>query len=138
MQVYQLDPNSALFTTSPTSATSISYGFFGPTASVSSAPDNSNGILWLIDSTYYCTNRSPGYPAAQSCQPAVLHAYDATNLGNEFWNSSLGTGNAAGNAVKFTVPTIANGKVYIGTRGNDTGVAPKSTGELDIYGLLPN
>jgi hypothetical protein len=135
MQAYQLDPSSALFTTDPTSATPVSYGFFGPTPSVSSMPDNSNGILWLIDSSQYCTNRSPG------CGPAVLHAYDATNLGSEFWNSTEGTGNAAGNAVKFTVPTIANGKVYIGTRGNNVGGADGSTtvnGELDIFGLLPN
>jgi hypothetical protein len=96
-------------------------------------PDFSNGIVWALDNHTYCTNQ------ASACGPAVLHAYDATNLATELWNSTQGSGNAAGYAVKFTVPTIANGKVYIGTRGNNIGGADNSTstpGELDVYGLL--
>ena len=58
--------------------------------------------------------------------PAILFAFDLNNLGNELWDRSLsGQRDAAGNAVKFSVPTVANGKVYIGTRT-----------ELDVYGLL--
>jgi hypothetical protein len=68
----------------------------------------------------------------------VLYAYDAGNVANELWNSSTKAADAAGNAVKFSVPTVANGRVFVGTRGNNAGGADSSTsapGELDIYGL---
>ena len=117
-------------------ATSLSpgrFGFPGSTPSVSSQ-GSSNGIVWALDNGNYCTPQSSG------CGPAVLHAYDASSLANELWNSSNVSGDAAGNAVKFTVPTVANGKVYVGTRGNNTGGVFNPTsisGELDVYGLLP-
>jgi hypothetical protein len=97
-----------------------------------SASGTSNGIVWAIDSTGI---RNP------CCAPAVLRAYDATNLATEVWNSAKNAGDVAGYAVRFTVPTVANGKVYVGTRGNNTGGALGSTtiaGELDVYGLKPN
>jgi len=111
------------------------FGFPGPSPAIS-ATGTTNGVVWALDNSQYCTNQSKG------CGPAVLHAYDAMSL-TELWNSSMAAGgaDAAGNAVKFTVPSIANGKVYIGTRGNNIGGALNSTsvsGELDVYGLQPN
>ena len=60
-------------------------------------------------------------------------------MSTELWNSSLVAADQAGYAIKFAVPTVANGKVYMGTRGNDTGNGTSSVvGELDVYGLKPN
>ena len=109
------------FNPNPTTQSSNTFGFPGATPSISSQ-GASNGIVWAIDSHDF------GPPHATGPGPAILHAYDATNLATELWNSSQAAGNRdqAGNAVKFTVPTVANGKVYIGTRT-----------EVDVYGLLP-
>jgi hypothetical protein len=134
LKTFSFNTATGLFHTTLSSQSSTNYGFPGATPSIS-ATATTNGIVWAIDSHLYCTNQSSG------CGAAVLHAYDATNLATELWNSSQGTGNAAGFGVKFTVPTVANGKVYVGTRGNNTGGTTSSTtvpGELDVYGLLPN
>jgi hypothetical protein len=134
MLAYGFDSTSLRFNTAAASASANSYGYPGATPSVSALGTSSNGIVWGIDSSNYCTPQSGG------CGPAVLHAYSATALGSELWNSALIGADAAGNAVKFTVPTVANGKVYIGTRGNNTGGIYQSTtvsGELDVYGLKP-
>jgi hypothetical protein len=100
---------------------SVSYAFPGATPSISSNGTRAGtAIVWAIDSFQYeSPERGPG--------PAVVHAADATDIAKELWNSSQAANNRdrAGNAVKFAVPTIANGKVYV----------PTST-EVDVYGLL--
>jgi chitodextrinase len=132
-QQYTFNPATGMFTTTPASSTSAGYGFPGATPSVSSS-GSSNGIVWATDTGLYGTNDG----GVATAGPAVLHAYSATNLGTELWNSSQGPGNTAGFAVKFVVPTVANGKVYLGTRGNDnTNGSGTIFGELDVYGLLP-
>jgi hypothetical protein len=130
LQAFSFQPNAGTFATPAASQSANIFSRFGATPSVSSR-GTSNGIVWALDFSQYCTQQAPG------CGPVVLHAYDATNLASELWNSGV----TAGNAVKFTVPTVANGKVYVGTRGNNTGGAANSTstpGELDVFGLLPN
>ncbi len=129
LKQYAFNTTTGMFGGSAASQTSAAFGFPGATPSLSSN-GASQGIIWASDNSQYCTPQSPG------CGPAVLHAYNATNLATELWNSSQAAGSRdqAGDAVKFTVPTVANGKVYLGTRGNNSTVL----GELEVYGLLPN
>ena len=90
-------------------------GYPGTTPAISSNGTLS-GIVWVVQSD-----------GAATSKPATLRAYDAGNIGLELYNSGLsGTRDKAGAAVKFAVPTVANGKVYVPTAV-----------ELDIYGLLP-
>jgi hypothetical protein len=105
--------------TASTSAANAVFGMHGATASLSANGSN-NGIIWEIDNTSY-NSTNP-----QASGPAILHAYDATNLGKELYNSTqAGSRDQAGPALKLTVPTIANGRVFVPT-----------TTELDVYGLL--
>jgi hypothetical protein len=127
-----LNPSVPQFTLAASSPKT--YNWPGSTPSVSAA-GAANGIVWTMDNSSYCTNQS------KSCGPSVLHAFNATNVATELWNSSMVSTDAAGNAVKFAVPTVANGKVYVGTRGNNTGGAYGSTtvsGALNVYALKPN
>ncbi len=131
-KAFSLNSAKSNFNASPISVTSTSFSWPGSTPSISSN-GTSNGIVWTIDSHSYGT----GDNGSAAAGPAVLHAFDANNLANELWNSSS-PGNAAGNAVKFTVPTVANGRVYIGTRGADTTQGSGSPlGEIDVFGLKP-
>jgi Putative Ig domain len=108
-------------TVAQTSHSSITLAFPGATPSVSSN-GTSNGIVWIIQENV------PNDTVITNPPTAVLRAYDATNLANELYDSTQAAGNrdAAGGAVKFAVPTIANGKVYVG-----------NSNQLTIYGLLP-
>ncbi len=146
ISAYQLNTATAIFSTTAASQSSHVFGGHGTIASLSSSGATSNGILWSLDVANYCTLTDTGNAP---CGPAVLYAYDATNLTTELYHSSStsGAADAAGNAIKFTVPTIANGRVYLGTRGNNTGPNASNTGgaypsgatpvagELDIYGI---
>jgi hypothetical protein len=112
VRAFRFSTETDQFQTEPFSASGQPYAYPGATP-VLSAAGTENAILWAID------------PAT----PGVLHAYDPLDLHTEFWNSSQASNkrDEAGTGVKFTVPTVANGKVYVGTQT-----------ELDVYGLLPN
>jgi hypothetical protein len=114
VQAFDFVTATGQFNSPSSSQSPTSYGFPGATPSVS-ANGTSQGIVWAIDSSQSGTAGS-----------SVLHAYDANNLANELWNSGQVTADRAGFSVKFTVPTVANGKVYIGTGG-----------EISVYGLQP-
>ncbi|HKT46929.1 MAG TPA: hypothetical protein VJP87_05330, partial [Candidatus Acidoferrales bacterium] len=86
----------------------------GATPSVS-ASGSTNGVVWVLDLSAWATNG-----------PAILDAYDASNVSHLLYSSPASGSGAAGSAVKFTVPTIANGKVYV----------PGQT-SFSVFGLLP-
>jgi Immunoglobulin domain len=103
--------SSAKLALSPSSETGIAFTYPG-TAPAVSANGTSNGIVWAHENT----------------NPAVLHAYDASNLTNELYNSNQATAgrDQCGPGNKFITPTIAGGKVFLGTQNS-----------VCVYGLLP-
>ena len=61
--------------------------------------------------------------AAENGTPAVLHAYDASDLSRELYNTNQAPNSRDhfGDRAKFSVPTVANGKVYVATTGGTVG-----------------
>jgi Legume lectin domain/Fn3 associated len=97
--------------------TSETFCFPGPTPSISSAPDLTGGIVWAL--------RNGDYNHRDI--PADLYAYDARNLGRTLYSSRVYADlDSPGAPVKFTVPTVANGNVYVGGQK-----------EVAVYGILP-
>ena len=95
--------------TSPTSRTKAQFSFPGATTSISSNGATA-GIVWVLDGN-----------------GTGLYAYDATNLASELYDTNQNSSgrDTPGQPVKFAVPTVASGHVYVGTQT-----------ELDVYGLL--
>src|ERR1017187_6428431 len=100
----------------PPASTARTFTFGFPGASpVISANGTTGGILWAINSSAWKTGG-----------PAILYAFDATNLNTELYDSTQFSSDDPGPAVKFTVPTVANGSVYMGTQT-----------QLAVFGLFP-
>lgn len=99
----------------PVASSDHNFGFPGATPAVSSYGQYT-GIVWALDTSGYA-----------SSEPAVLFAFHAGNLALLYKSDQAPDArDVAGAAVKFAVPTVANGRVYVGTQT-----------ELDVYGLLP-
>ena len=101
---------SAMLATSPSSQSTVHFGYPGATPAIS-ANGATNGIVWAVE------NNTTG----------VLHAFNATNLATELYNSNQAANSRdqfADN--KYITPVVTNGKVYVGT--------PNS---VAVFGLLP-
>jgi hypothetical protein len=110
--IFQFPFSAQAMLNAPSSQTSTNFAYPGATPTISSN-GNSNGIVWAYE--------------VNSSGNAVLHAYDATNLATELYNS----GNLnIGAAVVFGVPTVCNGKVFVGT--------PNSIAAFGIQGPGPD
>jgi hypothetical protein len=92
------------------SKTSGTFAYPGTTPSISSN-GASNGIVWAVES--------------RGSDAGVLHAYDASNLAHELYNSNQAGTRDNFSDNKYITPMIANGKVFVGT---PTGII--------VFGLL--
>jgi len=83
-----------------------------------SADGTKDAILWVVS--------TKEWNEAHMDRPAVLHAYDARDITHELYNSEQKSErDRADMTVRFAIPTIADGHIFVGARGR-----------LDVYGLL--
>src|SRR5450755_193115 len=91
-----------------------------------SANGDQDGILWAAI-------HASGDSWHES-RPGILHAYDADDIRHELWNSlQYPERDDCGEYSKMAPPTIANGRVYLASFGNEN----VGTGQFCVYGLLP-
>ena len=99
-KTFSIANGSSMYSTSPTHTTPDGFGYL-PGSPTISANGTSNAIMWATDTG-----------------SNTLRAYNASNISQELWTSSQATGNRdiiPGIVLKFTVPTVANGQVFVGT-----------------------
>ncbi|HXB74091.1 MAG TPA: hypothetical protein VNY05_37980 [Candidatus Acidoferrales bacterium] len=113
VKCFQITGNSANPVALSTAVNSVPYGRIGMTISANGSRERS-GILWESTGDY------------NAGTPGTLHAYDASNLANELWNSDMNPSRDQMPPVtKFVSPTVANGKVYV----------PSNSNVVTVYGL---
>ena len=113
LKSFAFNPQTEQLSTAPTSETPEAFAFPGPTPAISSNGTN-NGIVWIIETD------------GSGSGNAVLRAYPASNLGTELYNSQQNpTRDQAGLPVKYSVPTVADGHVFVAAQG-----------QVGMYGLL--
>jgi chitodextrinase len=115
--------SNGLLSTSATLRSSDIYAYPGATMAVS-ANGSANGILWAVQRNSDCGTQS----SCATASAGILRAYDAGNLTFLLFASDQASGgrDTLDFAAKFSVPLVANGKVFVGTAG-----------QLTAYGLLP-
>jgi fibronectin type 3 domain-containing protein len=113
--------SNAQMSTSPTSTSTKVFQYPGTTLGLSSN-GNTSGILWVIE-------RVDLDPLGNGTRgPGALHAFDATNLATELYNTTQASGSRdmLDFTCKWSAPLVANGRVYVA-----------SESLLTIFGLLP-
>jgi hypothetical protein len=96
------------------------YSYPTPTATVSASPSG-NALVWVLDNNANGTDNG-----STALGPAILRAYNATNLGTTLYSSANKSADTCGNASKFVSPVVANGHVYV-----------VGASALTVYGLAP-
>lgn len=118
------------FCTTPTATTSHTFSWPGPTPTVSTASTTATqAIVWAIDSHRALSGGVAGFWAFDATKLTCLYTTDQGVSKSSCTRKGASTDVPSGIAVKFSVPSVANGKVYVGTAGGTSG------GYLNIYGI---